>query len=347
MTQVTDDREAIRAGSAARPCDRMGACVRCSPPRAPTCPTGTEWLHEVKWDGMRVLVDVGADGELHIRSRNEKDVTRLLPRAARPRRPRPRRAARRRGGRVPRRHPDVRRAGRPHARRAGPPGRRCSPSPIPVTLLVFDLLRLDGEDLTGRPLTERRELLEGLGLLDVHWQVPATYDDGPMLLEATAAQRLEGIVSKKRSSTYRPGRRSADWLKFPHRAHRVVRRRGLAPRDRQRHPDRGGAGGGAHRGRPGLPGPGGQSGIAGKEGQRLLGVLEPLLADASPFADDVPKVDAARHRLGAARGRGRHRRARDDPGQAAAAAGLPRHPQGPEPRRPGALRWLRRRTPRR
>ncbi len=34
------------------------------------------------------------------------------------------------------------------------------------------------------------------------------------------------------------------------------------------------------------------SGIAGKEGQRLLGVLEPLLADASPFADDVPKVDA-------------------------------------------------------
>ncbi|MCM3566450.1 hypothetical protein M3149_22865, partial [Hydrogenophaga intermedia] len=35
------------------------------------------------------------------------------------------------------------------------------------------------------------------------------------------------------------------------------------------------------------------SGIAGKEGQRLLGVLEPLLADASPFADPVPKVDAA------------------------------------------------------
>jgi len=35
------------------------------------------------------------------------------------------------------------------------------------------------------------------------------------------------------------------------------------------------------------------SGIAGKEGQRLLGRLEPLLTDASPFADEVPKVDAA------------------------------------------------------
>jgi bifunctional non-homologous end joining protein LigD len=34
------------------------------------------------------------------------------------------------------------------------------------------------------------------------------------------------------------------------------------------------------------------SGIAGKEGQRLLGVLEPLLTDASPFVDEIPKVDA-------------------------------------------------------
>jgi bifunctional non-homologous end joining protein LigD len=156
---------------------------------------------------------------------------------------------------------------------------------------VFDLLRLDGQDLTSRPLTERRELLEGLGLLDVHWQVPATYDDGPMLLEATAAQKLEGIVSKKRSSTYRPGLRSADWLKFPHRnigsyvvggwRHETdsTTRIGAVLVGEPT------ADGLVYRVRVG-------SGIAGKEGQRLLGVLEPLLADASPFADDVPKVDA-------------------------------------------------------
>ena len=72
------------------------------------------------------------------------------------------------------------------------------------------------------------------------------------------------------------------------------------------------------------------SGIAGKEGQRLLEVLEPLLADASPFADDVPTVDA----LGtvwvrpevvvdvAALGH--------DPGEAAAPAGLPRRPRRPD-----------------
>jgi bifunctional non-homologous end joining protein LigD len=126
----------------------------------------------------------------------------------------------------------------------------------------------------------------------VHWQVPATYDDGDMLLEATAAQRLEGIVSKKRSSLYHPGRRSPDWLKFPHRAIGSYVVGGW--RHETDSASRIGAvlvgeptgDGLVYRGRVG-------SGIAGKEGQRLLGRLEPLVADASPFADQVPTVDAA------------------------------------------------------
>ncbi|MEO5708389.1 MAG: non-homologous end-joining DNA ligase [Nocardioidaceae bacterium] len=253
-------------------------------------PTGDQWLHEVKWDGMRVLVDVSSDGVLHIRSRNEKDVRVSFPELH--------------GladfGR------DVLLDGEVVAFLDGIPtfgaladrihvtqARRAAllAESNPVTLLVFDLLRLDGEDLIGRPLSERREILEGLGLLDVHWQVPATYDDGPMLLEATAAQKLEGIVSKKRASVYRPGLRSADWLKFPHRNLGSYVVGGW--RHETDSTTRIGAvlvgepidGGLVYRGRVG-------SGLAGKEGQRLLGVLEPLLADASPFADDVPKVDA-------------------------------------------------------
>ncbi len=253
-------------------------------------PRGTEWLHEVKWDGMRVLVEVAADGELHIRSRNEKDAKVAFPELHGL-------AELRRdlvldgevvafldgvptfGALADRMHVG-------NARRA-----LALSESNPVTLLVFDLLRLDGADLTGRPLTERRELLEGLGLLDVHWQVPATYDDGEMLLEATAAQKLEGIVSKKRSSRYHPGRRSPDWLKFPHRAlgsyvvggwrHETDSRSRIgAVLVGEPTPD-----GLVNRGRVG-------SGIAGKEGQRLLGILEPLTAEAAPFADPVPKVDA-------------------------------------------------------
>ena len=41
----------------------------------------------------------------------------------------------------------------------------------PVTYMVFDLLRLFGEDLTGQPLSARRQLLERLDLTGRHWQV--------------------------------------------------------------------------------------------------------------------------------------------------------------------------------
>ena len=126
----------------------------------------------------------------------------------------------------------------------------------------------------------------------MHWQVPAAYDDGAMLLQATEDQRLEGIVSKKRSSLYHPGRRSPDWLKFPHRAIGSYVVGGW--RHETDSTSRIGAvlvgepteAGLVYRGRVG-------SGIAGKQGQRLLEVLGPLLADASPFADAVPTVDAA------------------------------------------------------
>jgi bifunctional non-homologous end joining protein LigD len=253
-------------------------------------PLGGEWLHEVKWDGMRVLAEVRPDGELHIRSRNEKDAKVSFPELHGL-------AGLRRdllldgevvafldgiptfGALADRMHVG-------NARRAA-----ALAETNPVTLLVFDLLRLDGADLTGRPLSERRGLLEGLGLLDVHWQVPATYDDGAMLLEATAAQKLEGIVSKRRSSRYHPGRRSPDWLKFPHRAIGSYVVGGW--RHETDSTSRIGAvlvgeptpHGLVYRGRVG-------SGIAGRTGQRLLEVLTPLAADAPPFADAVPPVDA-------------------------------------------------------
>ena len=273
----------------AHACDKMESMRPMLATRGTEVPTGPEWLHEVKWDGMRVLVEVD-DGDLHIRSRNEKDAKVAFPELH--------------GlaglGRdavldgevvafldgIPTFGALADRLHVGNARRAA----ELSES-NPATLLVFDLLALDGTDVTGLPLTERRRLLEGLGLLDVHWQVPATYDDGRMLYDATKQQRLEGIVSKKRRSTYHPGRRTVDWLKFPHRdlASYVVG----GWRHETDSTTRIGAvlvgepteQGLVFRGRVG-------SGIAGKEGQRLLGVLEPLVADGSPFADEVPKVDA-------------------------------------------------------
>lgn len=252
-------------------------------------PTGSGWIHEVKWDGIRALVEVRG-GRVRITTRNENEVGVAYPElhgmaalgqdllldgeivAL--------------GSGVPS-FSDL--ADRMHVRDAVKAARLAQRNP--VTFLAFDLLRLDGEDLTGRPLAERREALLALGLDDVAWQVPPTYDDGAVLLEAAEAQGLEGIVSKKESSRYHPDRRSKDWLKFPIRPTGSFVVGGL--RYETGSTTRLGAvlvgqptpAGLAFRGRVG-------SGIAGRAGQRLGEQLAALVAEESPFVDDVPRVDA-------------------------------------------------------
>ena len=144
----------------------------------------------------------------------------------------------------------------------------------PVTLIAFDLLRLDGEDLAALPLVERRERLVALGLDDVAWQVPPTYDDGQMLLDAAKQQGLEGIVSKRLSSPYRPGQRSRDWLKFPIRPTGVATS-SAASATRPAAPAASGRSSSASRPTDGLEFRGRVgSGIAGKAGRILAELLD-------------------------------------------------------------------------
>ncbi len=83
----------------------------------------------------------------------------------------------------------------------------------PATYVIFDLLYLDGEDLTDAPYKRRRELLEGLELEGEAWRTPrAATTKIKQLLEAAGAQGVDGLVLKKRSSPYVPGRRTGDWL---------------------------------------------------------------------------------------------------------------------------------------
>jgi len=162
----------------------------------------------------------------------------------------------------------------------------------PVTLMVFDLLRLYGSDLTAQPLSARRELLERLDLAGRHWQVPPVYDDGRELFAATLEQGLEGVVSKRRSAPYLPGRRSGDWLKSPHRTAISAVVGGWRPEKTNDSgrlgavllgvPD--GAGGWRFAGRMG-------SGIAGRAAVQLAEALAPHTRDDSPFSDEVPRLD--------------------------------------------------------
>jgi bifunctional non-homologous end joining protein LigD len=259
-------------------------------------PPGGEWVHEVKWDGIRLLADVRDDPGGHrvrLWTRNENDATVAWPEVAA--------AAPDRDllvdGEVialnDRGIPDFGvLQDRMHVRRASTAEAKARL--LPATFMVFDLLRLDGRDLTRLPLVQRRELLDKLvaeGVVGGAWQVPASYDDGEMLLQATRQQGLEGIVSKRLDSRYEPGARSAHWLKFPHRRRASYVVGGWRPETGST--NRVGAllvgeptaGGLVYRGRVG-------SGIAGKVGPMLLEALAPLHRDSSPFLEEVPRVDA-------------------------------------------------------
>ena len=80
---------------------------------------------------------------------------------------------------------------------------------------MFDLLSLNGRDLTGAPYSERRAELEALNLNGVYWQTPETFTDGPALVRGGLCARTRSVVAKRRSGRYRPAQRG--WVKTKNR----------------------------------------------------------------------------------------------------------------------------------
>jgi bifunctional non-homologous end joining protein LigD len=252
-------------------------------------PAGPQWSHEVKWDGMRVLADV-RDGEVRLLSRNETATTVAFPELVAT-------------GSLTDAHLDGEVVamvdGRPSfaalaermhvqdARRAAALAER-----LPVTYLVFDIVRLYGVDLLARPLEERRATLGRLELPE-RWQVPPDYEDGQALAAATLDQGLEGVVSKRRSSRYQPGRRSPDWLKTLHHSTQTAVIGGWRPQ----------TGTSTHLGSLllGLPGGDGRLDFIGRAGSGLTAtmaadlarLLAPLRREHSPFVGALPHQDVA------------------------------------------------------
>jgi bifunctional non-homologous end joining protein LigD len=80
---------------------------------------------------------------------------------------------------------------------------------------VFDVMFVDGEDLRGQPLVERKKCLKSLLPKDPlliyseHWP-----EHGKRLFREAEHQGLEGIMAKRADSRYLSGARSKDWLKI-------------------------------------------------------------------------------------------------------------------------------------
>ena len=170
-----------------------------------TLPEGDDWMYEVKFDGYRALL-MKEGREVRIRSRNNKDLTHAYPSIA-----------------AAARQLDADRAivdgeivaldagGRPSFQalqhRGAHPGHA-------LVFYAFDLLYLDGQDLTAQPLLRRRaQLPQVLGrsgvLLSI--ELPGTAGD---VVEAVTRLGLEGVIAKRKTSPYTPGDRNNAWVKL-------------------------------------------------------------------------------------------------------------------------------------
>jgi len=169
------------------------------------------WTLEPKWDGVRAIATCDR-GQLSIASRLGNDVTDAYPELA---------GLGRRLGSAAVLDGEIvtlDETGRPSFERLQRRMHVRHPAAalvadIPVVLVVFDLLWLDGDLLVTLAQSARRERLEALA--DAFTVTPIlTASDGPdVLLADCKAIGIEGFVAKRQDAPYSPGRRSPSWLK--------------------------------------------------------------------------------------------------------------------------------------
>jgi ATP-dependent DNA ligase len=197
-----------------------------------TLPVGEGWIYEPKWDGFRCLVTV-RDAGVQLVSRDDRPMVRFFPEIVSMLEGLPTGSIVADGELVIvhderflfeelqlRLHPAESRV-------------RKLAAEIPATLILFDLLEVDGEDLRQRPLAERRLRLEALASRIGAEAVPERSADlqpgpecrlTPWTDDLAVAERWfadehwlgeDGIVAKRVDQTYQPGVRG--WIKVKHR----------------------------------------------------------------------------------------------------------------------------------
>ena len=171
-------------------------------------PAGEQWLHEIKLDGYRIGCLIQR-GRVTLLSRRNNEWTDNFPEVVA--------GAKKLGvesalfdGEVAALLPDGRTSFQ--AMQRGWSGARPE-----IVYFVFDILQLDGDDLTALPLEQRKERLRAA--LGAHpprgWRYVDHVDgNGDRVFAQACEMRLEGIVSKDRASPYRRGARNASWRKI-------------------------------------------------------------------------------------------------------------------------------------
>ncbi|HEY4277722.1 MAG TPA: non-homologous end-joining DNA ligase [Conexibacter sp.] len=264
----------------------MNATLRAAPP----ADADERWQWEVKWDGMRAVIHV-VDRTLRIETRTLHDVTidypELSPLAD---------ALGDHDALLDGEIVVLDDNGRPsfqmlQARFGLGDKRRIErlAASAPVTVMLFDLLWLDGASLIGQPLTERRAALVGLGLDAERWRTPAAFRESGPLLRESKQLGLEGVMGKRLDSRYEVGKRSTAWIKVKNHIRQEVVVAGWLPGEGRRLDTLGALVIGVHdqRGELTYIGRVG-TGFNDQELRRLVGLLLPRRRDTSPFTGRQP-----------------------------------------------------------
>jgi len=174
-----------------------------------TAPDGETWLHEIKWDGYRLLADV-RDGVVALRSRNGLNWTEDFPEVVQAIQALPVTDLRLDGELVV-----LDAQGRSDF--TGLQKVIDGTAKQPLRYVVFDMPGVAGVDISRAPLLERKTLLK-----DLLGDTPGTLaysdhvlDHGPAVFEASGKAGFEGIISKRVDAPY-VNARSPSWVKVKH-----------------------------------------------------------------------------------------------------------------------------------
>jgi bifunctional non-homologous end joining protein LigD len=170
-------------------------------------PEGAQWLHEVKWDGYRILAAI-ADGEVKLWSRNALPWNDKLPDIVQSLESLGLRSARLDGELVAL-------DARGHSDFNGLQQTLSGEAQLPLVYMLFDLPYLEGSDLSRVGLLERKQLLEKLLAHAPKHLGFSTHaiGHGEDVFRKASDEGLEGIVSKRIDAAYHAGR-GDDWLKI-------------------------------------------------------------------------------------------------------------------------------------
>ena len=245
-------------------------------------PPGSDWLHEVKWDGYRAIVTL-AGGEAELTSRNGNSLTERFQSVAKAVEQAVKTTDCVLDGEVCALDEQGRASFSAMQQGSGP-----------LVLYLFDVLEIEGEPVIDLPFTERRQRLDAL--LDRRnktVRLSDAFDDGEALYAAASKERLEGIVSKRAASRYAPGKRSREWLKVKTQGRQELVVAGYTKGQGRRSSGFGALVLGVNEGGELRWAGNVGTGFDDAEMTRLLARMAPLRRETSPFAE-VPKMPRVR-----------------------------------------------------